>query len=111
MISAKTVSARLARLICGSAAILVVISGSDLPAGEAASPPSTVLDRLWIWTHPVGVHDGIDLGGGRQGKSRMTPVQGAAYLGVPNLYFIHFPNSVGRGQRGSHFRGRKAPGQ
>jgi len=21
----------------------------------------------------------------------MTPVQGAAYLGVPNLYFIHFP--------------------
>ena len=23
----------------------------------------------------------------------MTPVQGAAYLGVPNLYFIHFPNN------------------
>jgi hypothetical protein len=23
----------------------------------------------------------------------MTPVEGAAYLGVPNLYFIHFPNN------------------
>ena len=52
-----------------------------------------MLDRLWIWTHPAGAHDGIDLGGGRMGKSRMKPVEGAGYLGVPNLYFIHFPNN------------------
>ena len=91
MIFAK--SASLAHLICVSAAVLVTASGRDLPAGDTDSPPSTVLDRLWIWTHSAGVHDGIDLGGGRQGKSRMTPVQGAAYLGVPNIYFIHFPNN------------------
>ena len=59
----------------------------------SAALPSTVLDRLWIWTHPVGAHDGIDLGDGRKGKSQMTPVGGAAYLGVPNLYFIHYPNN------------------
>jgi hypothetical protein len=64
-----------------------------LAAGEAPSQPATVLDRLWIWTHPAGAHDGIDLGGGRQGKSRMKPVEGADYLGVPNLYFIHYPNN------------------
>ena len=62
-------------------------------AVTSAAPPSTVLDRLWIWTHPVGAHDGIELGGGRKGKSQMTPVGGAAYLGVPNLYFIHYPNN------------------
>jgi hypothetical protein len=65
----------------------------DVAAGEAPSPSSTVLDRLWIWTHPAGAHDGIDLGGGRKGKSRMTPVEGAAYLGARNLYFIHFRNN------------------
>jgi hypothetical protein len=66
--------------------------GGNVAAAEPGSSPR-VADRLWIWTHPVGAHDGIDLGGGRQGKSRMTPVQGADYLGVPNLYFIHFPNN------------------
>lgn len=93
MISAKTATANLRRLIWASAALLVTAIGGDLAADDAASPRSTVLDRLWIWTHPVGAHDGIDLGGGRKGKSRMKPVEGADYLGVPNLYFIHFPNS------------------
>jgi len=75
------------------AVTLVLIHASFGIGAEAAPHSSTVLDRLWIWTHPVGVHDGINLGGGRQGKSHMTPVQGAAYLGVQNVYFIHFPNN------------------
>jgi len=93
MISTKTITARVGPLICAWEMLLGMAMGSDLAAGEASSAPSTVLDRLWIWTHPVGAHNGIDLGGGRQGKSRMKPVEGAGYLGVANLYFIHFPNN------------------
>jgi len=93
MISAKTATAKLGCLICAWAVLLVTVIGNALAADEKASQSSTVLDRLWIWTHPAGAHDGIDLGGGRKGKSRMKPVEGADYLGVPNLYFIHFPNN------------------
>jgi hypothetical protein len=77
-------------------------SGSHVIAAEPCLPSSAVLDRLWIWTHPAGVHDGIDLGSGRQGKSRMTPVEGAAYLGVSNVYFIHFPNNPPAAQFGKY---------
>jgi hypothetical protein len=81
--------------------VLWIGEGMVAAAGDPPNPiddtsaalPSTVLDRLWIWTHPVGAHDGIDLGDGRKGKSQMTPVRGAAFLGVPNLYFIHYPNN------------------
>lgn len=93
MIPKGAATTRLACLVWASAALQVMGIGGDLMADDAASPSSTVLDRLWIWTHPVGAHDGIDLGGGRKGKSRMTPVQGADLLGVRNLYFIHFPNN------------------
>lgn len=47
----------------------------------------TVKDRLWIWSHPAGAHN-------RQWHiprpSRMTPLEGAVYLGVPNLMFIRY---------------------
>lgn len=83
------------------ASVLWALGNSGATAGGSPSPidgteapdQSTVLDWLWIWTHPVGTHDGIDLGDGRKGKSHMTPVGGAEYLGVPNIYFIHFPNN------------------
>jgi hypothetical protein len=74
----------------------VVVASSDTPnslGDNDATPSSRVLDRLWIWTHRVGAHDGIDVGGGRKGKSLMMPVGGAASFGVPNLYFIHYPNN------------------
>ena len=90
---AKTTRAMSRRLTYASAMLLVMTVGRDVAGGEAPSQPSTLLDRLWIWTHPAGAHDGIDLGGGRKGKSRMKPVEGADYPGVPNLYFIHFPNN------------------
>lgn len=80
MISAKTITAKIARLIWASGAILAMAIGVDLAAAEKAPQSSTVLDHLWIWTHPVGAHDGIHLGGGRKGKSRMSPVEGAAHL-------------------------------
>jgi hypothetical protein len=59
--------------------------------GPATSPseidPATIRDRLWIWTHPAGAYK-LDFGLPR--TSRMTPVEGAVYLGVPNLLFIRY---------------------
>lgn len=73
--------------------IICVTLGRVALAEDAPKTESTVLDHLWIWTHAPGVHDGINLGDGRVGKSRMTPVEGARYLGVNNAYFIHFPDN------------------
>ena len=52
-----------------------------------------VRDRLWIWTHPVGSHDYIDPGDGRTFRSQMTPVGGAEYLGLPNVYFVQYDDN------------------
>lgn len=54
----------------------------------AAQPRGTVRDRLWIFTvYPGGDDDLLELGGVR-GGSRMTPAEGAFWLGVPNLLLI-----------------------
>ncbi len=46
-----------------------------------------VRDRLWIWGHDAGSHD-------REwnlpGSSRITPVEGAFYLGVPNIIMVRY---------------------
>ncbi len=45
----------------------------------------TVRDRLWIWGHEAGAHNGnYQL----PGASRMTPMEAAAYLRVPNALMI-----------------------
>jgi len=44
-----------------------------------------VRSRLWVWGHPAGSHnDAYHL----PGASRMTPVEGAYYLGVPNALMV-----------------------
>lgn len=64
-----------------------------LPAANAASGPSTspkvstVGDRLWVWAHDAGVYNGH---WGLSGPSRMTPIEGAAYLGLKNIIFIRY---------------------
>lgn len=46
-----------------------------------------VKDRFWIWGHEVGSHNkGWDI----PKPSRMTPVEGAFYLGVPNIIMIRY---------------------
>lgn len=46
-----------------------------------------VRDRCWIWGHEAGSHDaGWDI----PGSSRMTPAEGAFYLGVPNLIMVRY---------------------
>ena len=47
----------------------------------------TVRDRLWIWGHPAGSHN---KGWGLPRPSRMTPLEGACYLGVPNLVMVRY---------------------
>ncbi len=46
----------------------------------------TIRDRFWVWTHQAGSHDKF----GIPKPSRMTPMEGAAYLDVPNAMFITF---------------------
>jgi hypothetical protein len=62
-------------------------------AGASAQPEAgdargaTVRDKLWIWGHVAGSHNE---GYGIPGNSRMTPAEGAFYLGVPNLIFVAY---------------------
>ncbi len=48
---------------------------------------ATVRDKLWIWGHEAGSHnDRYEL----QQASRMTPLEGAVYLGVPNMIMVGY---------------------
>lgn len=64
----------------------VVISASPFPATARAAAPPTVRDRMWVWAHPAGAFDNA---WGLPGNSSMTPVEGARWLGVPNIIFVH----------------------
>ena len=44
-------------------------------------------DAFWVWGHEAGSHNGEWLGGR---GSRMTPAEGALYLGVPNVLMVAF---------------------
>jgi hypothetical protein len=46
-----------------------------------------VRDRFWIWGHEAGSHD---KGWDTPKPSRMTPAEGAFYLGVPNIIMIRY---------------------
>lgn len=48
---------------------------------------TTVRDRFWIWGHEAGSHDNVYQ---LPRHSRMTPAEGAYYLGVPNLLMVCF---------------------
>ena len=47
----------------------------------------TVRDKFWIWGHEVGSHD---QGWNTPAPSRMTPAEGAFYLGVPNIIMVRY---------------------
>jgi hypothetical protein len=48
----------------------------------------TVKDRLWIWGHPEGSYNGPQWG--LPGNSRITPLEAAAWMGIPNIILIHY---------------------
>ena len=47
----------------------------------------SVRDRLWLWAHEAGSHNGRF---GLSGSSRITPAPAARYLGIPNLIMVTF---------------------
>jgi hypothetical protein len=47
----------------------------------------TVRDKLWLWGHDAGAHNE---GWGLPGASRITPVEAAFYLGIPNLIMVRY---------------------
>ena len=80
-----------ARLRGGAFAAAVL--GALLPAAPvAAAPPApaTVRDRLWVWALDASFDWAAHEEGALPGKNRMTPVEGALYLGVPNVMFIQY---------------------
>ena len=48
-----------------------------------------IKDKLWIWGHEAGSHNNDY---GIKGLSRMTPTEGAFYLGVPNIIMVRCNN-------------------
>lgn len=52
-----------------------------------ATRGETIRDRFWLWGHEAGSHDsGYNL----PAPSRMTPAEGAFYLGIPNLIMVRY---------------------
>ncbi len=69
------------------------VFGALLPAAPvAAAPPApaTVRDRLWVWALDACFDWAAHEEGAAPGKNRMTPAEGALYLGVPNVMFIQY---------------------
>ena len=46
-----------------------------------------IRDRLWLWAHDAGSHD---RDWGLPGTSRITPVESAFYMGLPNVIMIRY---------------------
>jgi len=53
----------------------------------ARAVPSTVRDRFWAWAHDAHSYDNSY---GLPRNGRITPVEGAHYLGVPNIIMIRY---------------------
>jgi len=66
----------------------VVTATAMLPqTGMPSEKADTIRDRLWIWGHLEGVYDNSY---GLPKNSRMTPLQGAEYLDIPNLIMVRY---------------------
>src|SRR5215471_11638254 len=67
-----------------------VLSGSQLnpafQAGGPVTPPDSVRDRLWLWSHVAGSYNGMF---NLPGSSRMTPAEAAFYMAIPNIFMLH----------------------
>ena len=64
-----------------------VTNGIAAAAKSPRADQNTVRDHLWIWTHAAGVHN-RDWALPR--PSRMTPLEGACYLDVPNALMVRY---------------------
>ena len=48
---------------------------------------TTVRDRLWLWGHPAGSHNGR---WGSPGESTISPAEAAAYMGLRNVLMVRY---------------------
>ena len=79
--------------------LMCVLAGVAVASGYGKEPvvrqevkaARTIRNALWLWGHQAGSYN-RDGAFGLPGKSRMTPVEGACYLGVPNVMFVRFGN-------------------
>src|SRR5438270_3965790 len=62
-------------------------AGAKGQEGKMASRASVVRDRLWLWGHDAGSHNAS---WGLPKPSRITPVEAAFYLGVPNVIMVRY---------------------
>jgi hypothetical protein len=78
----------------------LLMGGAALPAAQMRAqaepmlrvPEGTARDRMWLFTVGAGLNDGYLERGGIRGGSRMTPAEGAYYLGVPNVILVREHN-------------------
>lgn len=52
-----------------------------------------VRSRLWIWGHPEGSYNGPQWGLPRD--SRITPLEAAIWMGIPNIIVVHYGDRPG----------------
>lgn len=61
---------------------------APLAASAEQAASNTVRDHLWLFGCPPNADGGYLENAGYRGGSRMTPVEGAFWLGVPNVLFV-----------------------
>jgi hypothetical protein len=88
----ETSRRNLLRGLAAGAGVLAPL-GKAIANAHAGNPPKlaaskpTVRDRFWLFAHVAGVNiNQYDL----PGVSRMTPAEGAFYLGVPNIIMVAY---------------------
>jgi hypothetical protein len=67
--------------------LIAILLAGLLECLSAGAEPVRVRDRLWAWGHHEGSYNGTF---GLPGTSRITPIEGATYLGLRNLIFIRY---------------------
>jgi hypothetical protein len=72
-------------LAVGSSAAAPFVGGQL--AFADARPGATVRDRFWLWGVSAGA---LDKGWGLPGSSRITPVEAAYYMSIPNVIMVRY---------------------
>lgn len=68
--------------------LLAALLLAPLAAHAQQPAPATVRDHLWLFACPPGGDAEWLENAGFRGGSRMTPVEGTHWLGIPNLLFV-----------------------
>lgn len=63
------------------------MAGVSVLAARPGAASVRVRDRFWLWCHESGSHDRE---WGLPGRSRITPVEAAHYMGIPNAIVVRY---------------------